>query len=137
MSLFLIISTVWAAISFALLVFAWRLAVAGKTTLHKYLMIFLTFGAWVFIASYLFQRPYGTEVISLPREFIIWIALHGTVGLIPPIGAICLVTSRIRMKGNHRESHLNRHHKLYGRVFIVLWLFSHVGGVFNAFFLSR
>jgi uncharacterized membrane protein YozB (DUF420 family) len=135
MSHFHIVATIWAVISFTLLIFAWRLAVAGKITLHKNLMIFLTTGAWVFIASYLFQRPYGTEVTSLPGEYIIWIAFHGTVGLIPLIGATCLVVSRIRMKGNGSESHLNRHHKLYGRIFIALWVFSHLGGIFNAFLL--
>jgi uncharacterized membrane protein YozB (DUF420 family) len=136
MFLFNIISTVWAVISFTLLLIAWRMAVAGKTKIHKYLMIFLTSGAWVFIASYLIQRPYGIADISLPREFIIWIAFHGTLGLILLIGATCLVVSRLRIKDNRPESHLNRHHKLYGKVFIVLWLFSHIGGVFNAFYLS-
>jgi uncharacterized membrane protein YozB (DUF420 family) len=136
MSLFYIASSIWVVISFILLFFAWRLAVAGKTTLHRNLMIFLTSGAWMFIASYLFQQPYGTELTSLPREYIIWIAFHGTVGLIPLIGATCLVVSRIMAKGKGRESYLNRHHKLYGRVIIVLWFFTHLGGIFNIFLLN-
>lgn len=136
MSLFNIIATIWAVISFTLLVLAWRMAVAKKIKLHRNLMIFLTTGAWVFIANYLFLRPYRGEALSIPEEYIIWMAFHGTAGLIPLIGATCLVISRIRRKGSGPENHLNRHHKLYGRIIIGLWLFSHLGGIFNAFLLN-
>jgi uncharacterized membrane protein YozB (DUF420 family) len=136
MPLFNIVATIWAIISFTLLVLAWRMAVAKKIRLHRNLMIVLTTGAWIFIANYLFLRPYSGEALTVPREYIIWMAFHGTAGLIPLIGATCLVVSRIRRRGSRPESYLNRQHKFFGRVIIALWLFSHLGGIFNAFLLN-
>ena len=70
-----------------------------------------------------------------PREYVPWMALHGSLGLVPLIGATCLVAGRLMAGRNRFSSHFNRHHKAYGRTFIVIWLFTHLGGIFNAFFL--
>ena len=98
-------------------------------------MILLTVGAWVFILNYIFVQRYGGEPVPFPREYVPWIALHGSLGLVPLIGATCLVVGRLMAGRNRFSSHFNRHHKAYGRTFIVVWLFTHLGGLFNAIFL--
>ena len=135
MSTFLIISTIWAVIAMVLLVVAWRLARAGRIAPHRNIMILLTVGAWVFIINYLFVQRYGGEFATFPREYVPWIAVHGSLGLIPFIGATCLVLGRLMTGRNSFASHFNRHHKTYGRSFIAVWLFTHLGGIFNAVFL--
>ncbi|MBT6139729.1 MAG: DUF420 domain-containing protein [Rhodospirillaceae bacterium] len=134
MSTFLIISTVWAVVALVLLTVAWWLARVGKTVPHRIIMILLTVGAWVFIINYIFGQRYGGGG-SLPREYIPWMALHGSMGLVPLIGATCLVLGRLMTRRNKFSTHFNRHHKAYGRTFIVVWIFTHLGGIFNAFFL--
>lgn len=135
MSTFLIISTVWAVVALMLLVFAWWLARAGRIVLHRNIMILLTLGAWVFIFNYIFAQRYDGNSGSFPREYVPWIALHGSLGLVPLFGATCLVIARSMKDRNRFSLHLNRHHRLYGRSFIVIWCFTHLGGIFNAFFL--
>ncbi len=74
----------------------------------------------------------------IPPEYVPWIALHGTIGLIPLFGATALVWARLREKRSslRGRSHLNRHHRAYGRFFVVLWFFTHAGGAVN-FWLFR
>lgn len=98
-------------------------------------MILLTVGAWIFITNYIFVQRHDGDYSSFPREYIPWIALHGSLGLIPLIGATCLVAGRLLVPGNRFGAHFNTHHKTYGRGFIVIWLFTHLGGIFNAIFL--
>jgi uncharacterized membrane protein YozB (DUF420 family) len=135
MSTFLIISTAWAVIALVLLIVAWRLARAGRIMLHRNIMILLTVGAWIFIINYLFVQRYGGDFGSFPSEYVPWMALHGSLGLVPLIGATCLVLGRLMAGRNKFSIHFNRHHKAYGRVFIVVWFLTHLGGIFNAFFL--
>jgi uncharacterized membrane protein YozB (DUF420 family) len=136
MSVFLIISTVWAVIALLLLIVAWRAARMGTIALHRNIMILLTAGAWIFIFNYIFVQRYGGgDPVPFPREYVPWIALHGSLGLVPLIGASCLVLGRLMTGRNSFSSHFNRHHKVYGRAFIVVWLFTHLGGIFNAVFL--
>ncbi len=135
MSMFLIISTVWAVIALVLLIVAWRLARVGRIVLHRNIMILLTVGAWVFILNYIFVQRYGGELWSFPREYIPWMALHGTLGLVLLIGATCLVVGRLMTGRNKFSTHFNQHHKAYGRTIIVVWVFTHLGGIFNAIFL--
>ncbi len=134
-SMFLIISTAWAVIALVLLIVAWRLARVGSIAAHRNIMILLTVGAWVFILNYLFVQRYGGEFGTFPREYVPWVALHGSLGLVPLIGATCLVAGRLMAGRNAFSRHFNRHHKAYGRTFILVWLFTHLGGIFNAFFL--
>ncbi len=135
MSTFLIISTVWAVVALALLVVAWNMARIGRTVVHRNIMVLLTLGAWVFILSYIFGQRYGDNFESFPREYVPWMALHGSLGLVPLLGATCLVIARLMADRNKFSTHFNRHHRRYGRVFIVVWCFTHLGGIFNAFFL--
>jgi len=135
MSTFLIISTTWAVIALVLLIVAWGLARVGRIALHRNIMIVLTAGAWIFILNYLFVQRYGGAFGAFPREYVPWIALHGSLGLVPFIGATCLVFSRWMAGRNKFSRHFNEHHKAYGRAFIMVWCFTHLGGIFNAFFL--
>ncbi|MDP6343152.1 MAG: hypothetical protein QF491_06430, partial [Alphaproteobacteria bacterium] len=80
-------------------------------------------------------QRYGGEAASFPRQYIPWVALHGSLGLVPLIGATCLVAGRLMAGRNRFSGHFNRHHKAYGRTFIVVWVFTHLGGLFNTIFL--
>ncbi|MCK4900729.1 MAG: DUF420 domain-containing protein [Anaerolineales bacterium] len=135
MSIFLIISTAWAVIAMVLLIVSWRLARGGRIAPHRNIMILLTVGAWIFIINYIFVQRYGGELSPFPIEYVPWIALHGSLGLVPLIGATCLVVGRLMAGRNKFSTHFNQHHKAYGRTFIVVWFFTHLGGIFNAFFL--
>ncbi|MBT5108846.1 MAG: DUF420 domain-containing protein [Rhodospirillaceae bacterium] len=133
--MFLIISTAWAVIALVLLIVAWWLARAGRIALHRNIMVLLTAGAWIFILNYIFVQRYGGELGSFPSEYVPWMALHGSLGLVPLIGATCLVVGRLTTGRNRFSDHFNRRHKAYGRTFIVVWFFTHLGGIFNALFL--
>ena len=135
MSMFLIISTAWAVITLVLLIVAWWLIRVGRIALHRNIMILLTVGAWIFIINYIFVQRYGGELGSFPSEYVPWMALHGSLGLVPLIGATCLVVGRLMTGRNKFSTHFNQHHKAYGRTFIVVWFFTHLGGLFNAIFL--
>ena len=135
MSLFPIISTIWAVVALVLLIAAWRLARVGRTGLHRNIMILLTVGAWIFVTNYIFVQRYDGELGSFPREYVPWMALHGSLGLVPLLGATCLIVGRLTTGRSRFSAHFNRHHKAYGRVFIVVWSFTHLGGIYNAIFL--
>lgn len=98
-------------------------------------MILLTVGAWIFILNYIFVQRYGGSYETFPREYIPWIAVHGSLGLVPLIGATCLVLARLMMGRNRFSKHFNKHHMTYGRTFMAVWVFTHLGGIFNAIFL--
>ncbi len=130
--LFLYFGFIWGIIAFCLLVFAWRSAVKGNTRRHRLLMMVLTVAAWLFIAAYLLRYRYPESIPDVPPELIPWLAFHGTVALIPLFGASILVWARLtgdRVPENPR--HLNRYHRIYGRVIIMLWCFTHIGGIAN------
>ncbi len=137
-TLFLDVSLAWGLIAFGWLIGAWWAARRGDTPSHRLSMILLTAGAWLFIAVYLLHYRYGQQAPRIPPEYIPWIALHGTIGLVPLFGATGLVWARLREKRSspRRPGHLNRYHKAYGRVFVVLWCFTHAGGIVN-FWLFR
>jgi uncharacterized membrane protein YozB (DUF420 family) len=135
MSMFLIISTAWAVTALVLLFVAWWLARVGRIVLHRNIMILLTVGAWIFIINYIFVQRYGGDLGSFPSEYVPWMAFHGSLGLVPLIGATFLVLGRLMKGRNNFSTHFNRNHKAYGRMFIVVWFFTHLGGIFNAIFL--
>ncbi len=136
MSMFHIISTAWAVIALVLLIVAWQLARVGRIEMHRNIMILLTAGAWVFIVNYIFVQRYGEDAAPFPSVYIPWMALHGSLGLIPFIGATCLVVGRLMAGRSKLSNHFNQHHKAYGCTFIVIWVFTHLGGLFNAVFLG-
>ncbi len=131
------ISATWGAISTGLLLFAWWSARQGNIRRHRLLMIVLTAAAWGFIAAYLSRYRSSGAGPQIPSEYIVWFAIHGSLGLIPLLGATILVCSRLLhgRRKDRRPSHLIRRHHIYGMVFVVLWLFTHVGGIANYWLL--
>lgn len=132
--LFLSVGVVWAVIALGLLVWSWMAIRRGDVSRHRSLMILLTAAAWLFMLLYLLRYRIPDMVPHVPAEYIPWIAFHGTVALFPLIGASVLVWARWREKRHPgQEGHLKRNHKYYGRVLILLWAFTHLGGIVNAF----
>ncbi len=130
--LFLDLSLAWTLVAIILLSCSWRLACYGNRQRHRQLMIFLTLVAWVFIAMYLWQSRQPRPLLVIKEEYIPWLIVHGVIGLIALLGATALVLARLwQAKYPENNLYLNRHHKLYGRVFIILWLFTHIGGAIN------
>ncbi len=128
------ISTAWGVLSLGLLWIAWRAAVAKNWPLHRNLMVLLTVAAWVFLAGYLMRYGQSGAMPEIDPVYIPWLAVHGTLGLIPVIGSTMLVASRARRR--KPASHLSRHHRTYGRVFVLVWVFTHLGGIANYFLLA-
>ena len=132
--LFAQVSVAWGCLSLFLLWLAWRAAAAETWRLHRNLMCFLTAGAWIFIASYLVRYRQPDALPEIDPAYVPWLALHGTLGLVPLLGATVLVLARLRQReARAPASHFNRHHRLYGRLFIALWVFTHLGGIANYF----
>jgi len=130
--LFLNLSLAWTLIAIILLSFSWRLACSGNRQRHRQLMIFLSMAGWVFITIYLLQSRQPRPLLEIKEEYILWLVVHGVIGLIALLGATALVLARLwQAKVPESDLHLNRHHKLYGRIFITLWLFTHIGGAIN------
>ncbi|MCP4469145.1 MAG: DUF420 domain-containing protein [Gammaproteobacteria bacterium] len=125
---FLYVGIVWAFISLGLLLLAWRAVTQGNVQLHKRLMIFLAVMAWVFIAAYLLRYKIPGAIPEIAPQYIPWIAIHGTIALVPLFGATCLILARLISR---KESHFNCYHRYYGRVFVLLWCFTHLGGMVN------
>ncbi|MCW8911379.1 MAG: DUF420 domain-containing protein [Gammaproteobacteria bacterium] len=127
---------VWGVIALTLLIVAWRMAVTGNIHRHKQIMIFLTIGAWMFVANYLLAYEEGT-MPKVPPELIVWLSIHGTVAMFPIVGALVLIFARL--KAHLRSSkihHINHYHRIYGRVLVVLWVFTHLGGFVNYFLFT-
>ncbi len=126
-------SLIWAVLSMALLLVAWQAAHQKQIARHKKLMILLTTMAWLFILSYLLRYRFPELNRPIPREYILWFALHGTVALLPLVGASCLLFARLRLSATH---HFNRYHRRYALVLVPLWFFTHIGGLFNLWLLG-
>ena len=132
--IFMYVGLLWGIISLCLLIVAWRLAIRNEVRRHRFIMIFLTAGAWLFIASYLLRYTLpGYTALEVPRHLVPWLAFHGTMGLIPLFGATTLVWARLRAD---KTSHLNRYHQLYGRILVSIWCFTHMGGILNFFLFT-
>lgn len=134
---FLYAGTVWAFIALGLLFIAWKAARQENFKRHGKLMVLLMLAAWFFVLLYMLRYRFPELLPQIPPEYIPWIALHGTVALFPLVGSLLLVLARWRQRRRPDSfSHLNRHHRRYGRVVIVLWCFTHIGGIINAFLFS-
>ncbi len=129
---FLVSGVLWSVIAMLLLWVAWRAARRGNIRIHKRIMIIVTAGAWIFIEIYIMSHRYPQLAVEVPTEFIPWIILHGSIGVLPVVGATMLLLARWR-NANPSEwlGHFNTHHRTYGRVLIGLWVFTHIGGIGN------
>ena len=125
---FLYVGLVWAFIALGLLLLAWHAVTQGNILLHKRLMVFLAVMAWAFIAAYLLRYKIPGAIPEIPPQYIPWIAIHGSIALIPLFGAPCLILARLFSR---KEQHFNRYHRYYGRVFLLIWCFTHLGGIVN------
>ncbi len=135
-NLFLDISLLWTVFAFFILLLSWRLACLGNQRRHRQFMLFLTIAAWIFIAIYLCQSQRSHPLVAIKEEYILWLIFHGVLGLIALLGATLLVVARLWQEKRAMTEillirHLNQQHKNYGRIFICLWLFTHIGGVIN------
>ncbi len=126
--IFLYVGVVWAFIALGLLLLAWHAVTQGNIQLHRRLMIFLTFMAWTFIVAYLLRYNTPGAIPEISPQYIPWIAIHGSIALIPLFGATGLILVRLISR---KEHHFNRHHRYYGRVLLMLWCFTHLGGIVN------
>lgn len=126
-------SLFWALLSMLLLCWAWYAIRHHQVQYHKRLMLLLSAMAWLFMLSYLLRYSFPELNRPVPREHILWFALHGTVALVPLLGASCLLFARMRLATAH---HLNRQHKRYGLLILATWFFTHMGGVYNLWLLG-
>ena len=127
---FLTGGVIWAVISFFLLIYAWYCAKKRNIKVHKGIMILLTAGAWVFLIGYILRYRYGVNP-EIPENLIPWFAFHGSVALLPFIGATALVWSRFMEPKRTEPTFLIRNHVLIGKIVIPLWCFTHIGGMIN------
>ena len=130
---------VWAVLSTALLFVAWWCIRHGQVARHKVIMILLTIGGWLFVFSYVLRYRMPDFVqIEVPRHLIPWLAFHGMLGLVPLFGASFLIWSRLTggIYETGVRAHLNRHHRKYGTTFLIIWVFTHIGGLANFFILK-
>ncbi len=125
---FLYVGLAWAFVGLGLLLLAWFTVTQGNIQLHRRLMVLLTIMAWTFIAAYLFRYNTPGAIPKISPQYIPWIAIHGTIALIPLFGATFLILARLTLR---KEHHFNRHHRYYGRAFVLLWCFTHLGGIVN------
>jgi len=128
MTLFLILTSIWAVLSLLLLALSWNLIRIGDIKWHRNLMIFLSIAGLIFTIVYLVKQTWYAP-LQLPDGYYPWLVIHGISGLIPMIGAFTLIIARLYAKPSH---HFNCHHRNYGRVFSCFWVFAHLGGLYNA-----
>lgn len=129
---------IWAVIALILLLNAWESARKGNIVRHQLIMMILTLGGWIFILGYLVRYRFPEYIPNVPPEYIPWLAFHGSVGIVTLIGATYLVWGRLtQSRTPNRQSHVNKYHQIYGRIFIALWGFTHLGGLVNFFLFSQ
>ena len=126
--MFLTLSAIWSLIALCLLMYAWISIKHGRVRLHSRIMMFLTVVAWLFIAGYLSGYQASPQRHEIDTEWIPWFAIHGTGGLIVLLGASLLVLSRLLAKN---DQVINRNHRMIGRVVMLVWVLTHIGGIVN------
>lgn len=139
---YIILSACWGVIAVILLLYSWTCARGGNHILHRQLMVFLTIAALIFIAGYfLTEYVFATEPMSIPDKLIPWVALHGTLALVPLVAGPVILWSRLyELQGDgligrfHR--HLNDRHRIYGQILVCFWIFTHLGGIANLVLLG-
>jgi uncharacterized membrane protein YozB (DUF420 family) len=140
--IFSVVGNLWGVAACVLLIIAWIAIYRDKErheTLHRRVMIVMTVGGWAFVLLYLSGAYLRTTPLSVPRSTVPWIAAHGTVALLTLSAATLLTWARLTRKEVDTvrlRAHLNRRHTLYGRIIVLLWFFSHAGGVANLYLLG-
>lgn len=129
-ALFLALSALWGALALPLLLLAWHAARQGRTQLHRRLMVLVLAGTWTFVAAYLLFYRHHPDKAPVAEHMVLWLRVHGLLGLLATLGASALLLGRSLPKWA-ASSWLNRHHRRLGRIAVVLWLVTYLGGLFN------
>lgn len=127
----------WALIALLLLWLAWRAARRSDTRIHRRYMLIVVAMAWVFFEAWMMMSlRYPQMVVAVPENMASWVLLRNLVSVIPLVGATLLLLARWRRSGpTELLGHFNTHHRTYGKVFILLWCFSYIGGLLNTLLL--
>jgi uncharacterized membrane protein YozB (DUF420 family) len=146
--IFFLAALSWGLLACALIIIAWLFARIGNFTRHKHTMLIMLGGGWSFVLLYLFGYIFDhsySEAVS--PHIVYWLSVHGIVALI----TLCAVTILIwaRLSGpepggdqratpddtNALRSYINSHHRLFGTLTVLFWLFTQAGGFINLYLL--
>lgn len=128
--------TLWALVALLLLWLAWRAAKRRDIRIHKRYMFIVVAVAWVFLEAWLMSFRYPQLLTPVPEGMAAWVQLVNLIAIIPLVGATLLLLARWRQsQPAELLGHFNTHHRTYGQAFILLWCFSYIGGLVNAFLL--
>ena len=140
---FFAVSALWGVAACLLLVWAWVVIRINKERferLHRRVLTVMTSGGWAFVLFYLFGVRLRSNRASVPPEIAPWLAAHGAIALMTLFGATILVWARLTGRGDRDplifRARLNASHAGYGRVVALLWLLSHLGGIFNLYLIG-
>ena len=135
--------SVWGVAACALIIVSVLLVRRDKERFekcHKWMMYTMVGGGWLFVLLYFAGYYFKSEPIDMPRSLVPWFAVHGTLALVALLGATLLLTTRDTAEedlpfGTGLVASLNNRHRLYGSIIVLLWLFTHIGGIVNLYLL--
>lgn len=129
--------SLWSLIALGLLIQAWRAAQTGAYRRHAAWMTFLIIAAWLFALLYLLHFPFPQLLPPVPPHLLPWIYVHGSIGLVPLVIGPLLVWARRRKAPSALAAGINRRHRLLGRTAVSTWIFTHLGGLWNAWYFLQ
>jgi len=124
----------WGIASIIMILLAWRAIRQKKETTHRKLLIILVTGSWIFVLVYFIYKLSPESQVNLPENMLIWLAVHGFIAVLTL--ALASIQLFVRLKNYNAENHFIKHHVTYGRWILPLWIFTHLGGLMNAWLLS-
>ncbi len=128
---------IWSSLALLLLLIAWRDGANRRIPRHRFLMIFMVVGSWLFVVSYLLRYLIPGELPHFPGTLVfVWLIIHGSIALIPFIGGALMVWARLHKGNSSLAQHVNQHHRRNGRIVVAAWAFTHIGGIGNYVMLS-
>ena len=137
LEIFIVVGHIWALSAILLIVYAWIAARKEKKLLHKWVMLFLVAGGWLFLIFYLICSVYDKPPVDeLGVWLTVWVMIHGTVALMALIGATVLAVARLITDDEAEEGllgRINSRHKVFGSIIAVLWMLTHIGGLINLY----
>ncbi len=98
-------------------------------------------GGWGFVQLYLSGTFLRSVPLTVPKSLALWLAIHGTIALATLLGSsLVLLTRKIGEKTKTNpvgfRARFNARHRFYGWIFVLLWVFTHVGGVVNLYIIG-
>lgn len=132
----LIAGNLWAVAALLLLWFGWRAAKRRDIRIHKRLMIVVVAMSLIAFEAWLMSFRYPQLAMTVPEGMEIWIYMVRIVSIIPLVGATLMLIARWRnSRPEELLGHFNTHHQAYGKVFILIWGFGFMAGLFNTMVL--